>query len=278
MRNGTTKVVKIDCENPVEDVKVHLKSKMQIFVIGSHVEKIPLTVEGTQTVGSLKAMIQNAKNISADDIFLCLNYKKLDDSRTLADYGIHEYSTIVIHSMVDLKIHINTWEGKTFFLDTDSSETVANLKKRIADQEGIPQNKQKLMFREYVLTDSRTLADCNIKNKSTLDLYLCCGKCMMQHGDFHDHMGWQDLVKNFKGDMLISIHDLVGKTGTSTLQVERSDTIDHVKAKIQDITGIPSGEMVLIVGDILLNGHRTLADYGIEKEDILYVLVSVSGC
>ncbi len=58
-------------------------------------------------------------------------------------------------------------------------------------------------------------------------------------------------------------------TTTITLDVEPADTIDNVKAKIQDQTGLPVEQIVLRFGDQLLEDNRTLSDYGIGKNAVL---------
>lgn len=53
------------------------------------------------------------------------------------------------------------------------------------------------------------------------------------------------------------------------LQVERSDTIESVKLKIQDLDGTPPHQQRLIFGGWVLDSSRTLASYGIEEDSIL---------
>ena len=45
---------------------------------------------------------------------------------------------------------------------------------------------------------------------------------------------------------------------TITLEVELSDTIDSVKAKIQVLEGIPSDRQQLLFDNVHLEGHQTL--------------------
>jgi len=200
---------------------------------------LKLPVEPTDTVQDLRKKIGDAIGEPAPDEDLKFDGTVLDDpDSTLSDNGIRHGDTVTVDPM---QINVKHWDGTVITLDVNPNDPIGDIKSMVDDEFDIPPAYQRMNFEGKPLKkDDKTLKDYNIKNKDTIELE----------------------------PMQINVKTPEGKK--IPIDVAPGDTIESVKEKVEDATGIPVPAQKLRSPDgDLLDDPTTIADNGIHHGDTL---------
>ncbi|GLJ28082.1 hypothetical protein SUGI_0551390 [Cryptomeria japonica] len=146
---------------------------------------------------------------------------------------------ICVRPIID--VNATRW-SRNITLRVERKDKIESVKAKIEDRIGISRDEITLFrYDGYSpLDDRRSLAYYNFRNLSRISYN--CGR---------------------PDGMLILLEDF---------EVESSDTIDNVKAKIEEKKGIPPDNQTLMFGNKVLENGKTLADYNIRRNFFIRIM------
>ena len=222
----------------------------QVFLRTLSGRIVALDTGGEDTVKHLKLVIYEKEGIPPDQQKLLSGRKLLKDGKKLRDCGLHSGGIVDLSlSLLGgvFQIFLTMLTDKTISLEVEPSDTISMVKFKVQAKRRIPQNQQKLTFKGLILEDKQTLHHYNIQEEDTLRLV------------------WLK-----KGGMKIFVKPAKGKI--FPLEVEPSDPIKNVLAKIQQNEGILVHQQRLAFAGNRLENEFTLNDYNVQEEDTLQLI------
>ena len=170
---------------------------------------------------------------------------RIIDSTPEEVLGNHSMLDRIIDStpeeVLGMKIFVS-FPGKCIALDVQVGDNIDKVKAMLQDKEGIPSDRQRIIFGRTELVGDRALSYYNIQNKSKLHVEIL---------------------------MELFVKTLTGKT--FAVDVTTVETIYHVKARIEKLEGIPVGRQRLFFGDTELCDGRFIPEYSIPAKATLHL-------
>ncbi|XP_042518302.1 polyubiquitin-like [Macadamia integrifolia] len=222
---------------------------MKLFVrLPPNQRTIALEADIRDSVQKIKAMIQDEEGISQNSFTLIYSGRKLEDSWTLAANNIQNEATVqVVFNPRDvMMLHVEIPCAQTMRLEVKMLYTIHDVKSIIECMSGIPMYQQKLIYAGQQLVDGQTLAHYSITEDSVIEML---------------PPSFQIFVKTWSGK-------------TITLDVESSNTVGDVTAKINQKLRFSSAQQRLQFAGRLLEDGASLGSYMIQKDSTLNLVLS----
>ena len=148
---------------------------MKVFIKTLSGRTLSLEVSPNQPVETLKNLISEREGIPSHQQRLVHGGRPLENGTTLQDCKVTDGGTIHLirndkRAGETMRLFVKSLTGKTITVEVDQAATVANVKEKITQLEGVPAHMQQLIFSGVSLADDRVLSTYNIQRESTVHL------------------------------------------------------------------------------------------------------------
>ncbi|ELT97674.1 hypothetical protein CAPTEDRAFT_147724 [Capitella teleta] len=144
------------------------------------------------------------------------------------------------------QVFVKTCTGKTITIDVEGSETIESVKEKINAKDGTPVERQRVIYAGKLLRNDLTVDDFDIKRECNIQMLI------------------------FSQSFQVFVKTCTGKT--ITIDVDRSETIESVKEKINAKDGTPVQRQKLRYAGKFLRNDLTVDDFDIKRECTIQML------
>ena len=203
------------------------KETFDILVNSCDIVSFP--VHPNDSIGKLKTKISEEKEILQHRQQLIFRGKILEDKHTMFHYTIRDGNSLnlILKASPLFKLFIMTSIGKQISFEVDDFHTIEDVKKMIQKKENIPICIQRLVYSKSSLEDHRTMSYYKLKKGDTLFLDVSSGR-------------------TFK--MFVKSREEL----SAIIKINSGETIDDVKTRVYNETGIASMKQRLYLGVVQL--------------------------
>ena len=177
----------------------------------------------------------------------CLHY----DGRPIESYRRIGYYSLPNNAIVDvelrdyeLMVFIKTLTGQTITVHVTPRDTVGDVKQKIFEQEGIPVDRQRMIFVGEQLNDNHRLLDYRIEHESAVHL-------VFRSGQF-----FQIFVRTRNGRTMV-------------FECQPTTTVQRIKERIRDRENLNTDIQQLNFEGRILENNSTLQECGLEHNSII---------